>query len=208
MKVALLAKNLFNEEVVAKAMTYEQYYILIKKLLQEGKTTGNSQSENYLKYAKMNFQRMKHVYRTTTLREDLKKTVQNLSQHQVWLVLTEGWCGDAAQSLPAISRIAELSENIDLRILLRDENINIIDAYHTKGSRSIPKLIAVDKSTFNVLFTWGPRPKQLQEMVMNHRANPKVAESKFNEELHRKYAVDKTSSMQDELLKLINSTIN
>lgn len=185
-------------------MSYEKYYILIKGLLQEGKTTGNDQSDRYLKYAKLNFQRMKRVYRTTTVQEDLKNAINNIAKNQIWIVLTEGWCGDAAQSLPAIAKIAELSEKIDLHILLRDENTNIMDAYLTNGSRSIPKLIAIDKITSRELFTWGPRPKEIQEMFIEHNTNPTASDGEFNEHLHRKYTLDKTHSLQEEILGILN----
>ena len=59
-----------------------------------------------------------------------------------WLVLTEAWCGDAAQSLPIINKMAEVSDNITLRLILRDENLDVMDQFLQNGrSRSIPKLI-------------------------------------------------------------------
>ena len=208
MKIELIETELFSNEVIAQAMSYEKYYTLIKDLLQEGKTTGNDQSDHYLKYAKLNFQRMKRVYRTTTVKEALENSIDKITKHQIWVVLTEGWCGDAAQSLPAIAKIAELSEKIDLRILLRDKNTNIIDAYLTNESRSIPKLIAIDKLTYEELFTWGPRPKEIQKMVIEHKKNPTESDAEFNEQLHRRYTLDKTESLQLEFLQLIKSTIN
>ena len=101
MKAELLEKEIFTDEVISNAMHYEKYYRLIKDLLQEGKTTSNNQSNSYFKYGKLNFQRMKRVYRTTNILEELENTIQKISIQQHWIVLTEGWCGDAAQSLPA-----------------------------------------------------------------------------------------------------------
>lgn len=151
---------------------------------------------------------MKRVYRTTVIHEDLKSSIKKITNDQIWIVLSEGWCGDAAQSLPVIAKIAELSEKIDLRILLRDENTHIIDAHLTNGSRSIPKIIAIDKLTMEELFTWGPRPKEFQEMVMAHKTHPKESDAEFNKQLHRKYTLDKTESLQLEFLQLVNSAIN
>lgn len=201
----IVEKSIITPEVIAKALTYEQYYSLIKQLLKEGKTTGNNQSDSYLKYAKLNFQRMKRVYRTTKIENNLLTTVSGLSQKQIWIVLTEGWCGDAAQSLPAIAKISELTDKIELRILLRDENFEIMNAYRTNGSKSIPKLIALDSENLDQLFTWGPRPEEFQEMVMQHIKNPQLTNAEFNEKLHMKYTLNKTKSLQTELTKLISS---
>ena len=189
--------------IVADSITYERYFSLIKELLQEGKTTGNNQSEQYVKYAKLNFQRMKRVYRTTQITEDFKDIISTISKKQIWIVLTEGWCGDAAQSLPGIAKVSELTENIDLRILLRDENPEIMNAYLTDGSKSIPKLISLDSETHAELFTWGPRPKELQKLVIDHIKNPHLSNAEFNEQLHMKYTIDKTNSLQKELADLI-----
>ena len=204
MKADTAEKYMISRDVIADAMTYEQYYSLIKNLLQEGKTTGSNQSTSYLKYAKLNFQRMKRVYRTTKIIGNLSDSVAQLTRQQIWIVLTEGWCGDAAQSLPAIAKISELTDKIDLRILLRDKNPGIMSAFLTNGSRSIPKLIALDAENLNELFNWGPRPEKFQQMVLDHRQTPQLTNAEFNEHLHLNYTHDKTTSLQEELLKLIS----
>ena len=60
----------------------------------------------------------------------------------IWLIITEGWCGDAAQCIPTIEKIAAESKNIETHYVLRDENLDLIDEYLTNNARSIPKLIA------------------------------------------------------------------
>ena len=185
------------------SLSYKAYYQLIKELLMEGKTTSQNDNQNYVRHAKLNFQRMKRVYRTTLINDDLKEKLESLEKSQIWLVLSEGWCGDAAQNLPAIARIAELSDKIDLRILLRDKNLHIMDAYLTNGSRSIPKIIALDEESFEEIFTWGPRPSVLQKMVMSQKENPLMSNEEFNEYLHKQYTLDKTQSLQQEFTQLI-----
>lgn len=192
---------------ISKGMSYEKYFLLVKQLLEEGKTTGENQSESYLKHAKLNFQRMKRVYRTSKIEQQLEDIVHQVEEPQKWIVLTEGWCGDAAQSLPLMARLSELSANIELVILLRDENPDIMDAYLTNGSRSIPKLISIDSDTGEELFTWGPRPKEFQEMVIENKRNPVVDYDTFQEQLHRNYTTDKTVSLQEELTILISESI-
>ena len=203
----LLLKRTITGNVIDQAMTWEEYYLLIRNLLTKGKTTGEGQKDEYLKYTRLNFQRMKRVHKTFSISEALLNTIEELEKGQIWLVITEGWCGDAAQSLPAIARIAELSDKIQLKILLRDEHPEIMDMYLTNGSRSIPKLIALDEKTLEELFTWGPRPEPMQQMVMEHRANPMETKEKFMESLHKKYTIDKTLTLQQELNTLLKALI-
>jgi hypothetical protein len=84
----------------------------------------------------------------------------------VWhlLVLSEDWCGDAVNTVPVVARLAERSPNIDLRVLGRDDNPDLMDAHLTGSSRSIPVVIALDES-FQERGWWGPRPTVLQHWV-------------------------------------------
>lgn len=204
----VLENMVVNGSVINKSLSYEKYYNLIKELLVEGKTTGTEQKESYVKHARLNFQRMKRVYRTTLISDELKNIVSKIDQKQLWVVLSEGWCGDAAQNLPAIARIAEQNDNIELRILLRDENPEVMEAYLTNGSKSIPKLIALDESSKEELFTWGPRPEFFQNMVLHHKANPKMSSEEFDEWLHREYAMDKSKKIQEEFQSLLQISLN
>lgn len=203
-----MEKKLINEEVIDKALSYEKYYQLIKDLLEEGKTTGAKQIESRVKHARLNFQRMKRVYRTTLISDELKNMIRKIDQKQLWVVLSEGWCGDAAQNLPAIAKIAEQNENIELKILLRDENPELMDAYLTNGGKSIPKLIALDNQTKSELFTWGPRPKEIQKLVVQHKAKPEMSNEAFNEWLHKEYTIDKTNKLQEEFKSLLRYSRN
>jgi hypothetical protein len=204
----VMDKQLINDKVLGKALTYEKYYQLIKELLREGKTTGSEQPESRVKHARLNFQRMKRVYRTTKIDEELKAIIEQIDYKQLWLVISEGWCGDAAQSLPAIARIAEQNDNIDLKILLRDENPEIMSAYTTNGSKSIPKLIALDERTKAELFTWGPRPKELQDLVLEQKMDKKMDQEALNIWLHREYTQDKTQKLQKEMKSLLKLALN
>ena len=191
---------------LSNSMSYEKYFMLIKELLERGKTTGKEQKESYLKHARLNFQRMKRVYRTTRLVPELEDHIKSIGTSQEWIVLTEGWCGDAAQSLPLIARLAELNDHIKLTIVLRDENLELMDLYLTNGSRSIPKLIVFDKETGRELYSWGPRPESMQQLVMEHKKNPIIPKEQFDEQLHRTYTNDKTNSLQQELLERIQTS--
>ena len=185
-----------------KSLTYEAYERLVEELLAAGKSTGPHQSEEFLHYSKLNVQRMHRIEKTMQVLQETILEMAAVKRPQTWLVLTEGWCGDAAQSLPVIRALANLNPDIRLCILLRDENLDLMDRYLTNGvSRSIPKLIALDPGTGIELFTWGPRPAALQESFYGMRSEGLRYEV-IKEELQRWYNKDKPVTIQQELAAL------
>jgi hypothetical protein len=120
------------------------------------------------------------------------------------LVITEGWCGDAAQNLPILNTIAEAIEGIDLKLILRDEHLDIMDQFLTNGGRSIPKLIAIEKESNEIIGVWGPRPYKAQQMMVEFKENPTVEYSEFVKEVQLWYARDKGKSVEKEIIDLLD----
>ena len=165
-----------------RAISYQEYRILVSDLLANGKSTGPNQSEALTNYSLLNDKRMKRLDKTTQISEETKEAFQQIKQKQTWLILTEGWCGDAAQNIPVIYKMAEVNENIDLKIVLRDEHLALMDLFLTNGGRAIPKLIAVDEEQ-NVLYTWGPRPAEAAKMLAEYKEMPGVKDSELKKRL-------------------------
>ena len=117
------------KEYIEKAMIYAEYVYLIDGLLADGKTTGPNQSEAMFGYGKINRQRMHRLQKTVDLSEGVRAAAKLLDRKLIWLILTEGWCGDAAQNIPVIEKIAPESVNIETRYLLRDENLELMDRF-------------------------------------------------------------------------------
>lgn len=194
------------ENSLKNTYTYQEYRDLIKTLLAEGKSTGPEQSDYILNYSKLNDSRMKRLDKTTKISDETAQEIQKLEEPQTWLVLTEGWCGDAAQNLPVIHKMAELNKNINLKLVLRDENLELMDLFLTNGGRSIPKLIALDKDN-NVIDTWGPRPTVATKMVEDYKAKHGSLDAQFKEDLQVWYNKDKGLSTQKDFVALIKSTL-
>ncbi|MBS1651693.1 MAG: thioredoxin family protein [Bacteroidetes bacterium] len=192
---------MFNN-YIKNSISYLAYYNLLIKLMGEKKTTGLQQDEALLNYAKLNLARMKRLHETIALTGELKEVLKNIHKKYYFIVLTEGWCGDAAQNLPLLQAIESETKNIQLCILLRDENIELIDKFLTNGGRSIPKIICTDENMNNTLFTWGPRPKLAQELVMQLVAQKASLEVK-SLEVQKWYNADKTMSQQSEFVELL-----
>ena len=63
------------------------------------------------------------------------------------LVIAEDWCGDASNTVPIIAKLAARLPGLELRVILRDENPEVMDQYLTNGARSIPIVIALDEDS-------------------------------------------------------------
>lgn len=191
----------FTEDYLKKSLNYEGYIALTEKLLSEGRTTGENQEQMMIDYTKLNFQRMKRIYITTEVKPDLVKL---LKTNQHWVVITEPWCGDAANTVPLLAKIASLSGNINFHVLLRDENPEVMNEYLTNGAKSIPILIVLDNN-YNELVTWGPRPQELQKMVLDYKKEPGFDIEILKEKVQKWYLDDKTVTTQKELIKSLSS---
>lgn len=190
------------KEYIERSMTYAEYIKLIDDLLLDGKTTGPNQSEAMYGYGKLNRHRMHRLEKTVEIGDALKEKISGVSRKMIWLVLTEGWCGDAAQNVPIIEKIAALSPNIETRYLLRDENSELMDRYLTNEARSIPKLIALDAETLEEVGTWGPRPQPAMELFYALRAEGQE-KPLLMENMQRWYTEDKNQTIQKEFEELI-----
>jgi hypothetical protein len=197
-------EHLIDEELIEGAYSYDEYRTLIKDLLDRGKTTGPNQSDAYVNYTKLNDKRMDRLDKTVTLLDDVKEELQNLDQQWIWLVLTEAWCGDAAQNVPVMKAMSDQTDNIELKLILRDENPEIMNLFLTNGSKSIPKLICLDAETLEVLGSWGPRPEPAQQMVLDWKEQPEGDYQELAKQLQRWYNANSNETMEREFISLIN----
>jgi hypothetical protein len=132
---------------------------------------------------------------------DIRDEIEKIEDKQLWMLITEDWCGDSAQNIPYIAKIVSLNKKIDLRIVLRDSNPNIMDQYLTNGARSIPILVTFDESG-NELFRWGARPKAAQELVSVLKEQG-FEKKHYLEKLHSWYARNKGADIEKEMVLLI-----
>ena len=187
-----------------RSMTFAEYSALIERLVEEGKTTGPKQAESLANFTKLNWQRMKRLAKTIEIEETVASVVSTNDHVMTWLIITEAWCGDAAQNIPIIEKIAAESGIIETRYILRDENPELIDRFLTFGARSIPKLVALDSETLEVLGEWGARPTVAQELFFE-MAKRGIEKPAIMEALQRWYNEDQGRSLQNEFAELISS---
>jgi hypothetical protein len=198
--------NLSQIEQNRSTFTPLTYLAMLETMVQEGKTTGENQSADLVHYTKMNLHRMQRLNKTILLESALIDKIKALDVPQTWYVITEAWCGDAAQNIPIFIKCAEYNPLIRVVLLLRDDNLDIMDQYLTAGARSIPKVIGIDESG-NELFVWGPRPAGAQVLFTAFKENPQGSFTEFVETIQRWYNQDKGLSLQSEFAVLLDSVL-
>lgn len=200
-------KNLIIEKLKG-ALSYKQFRQLSEQNVNDVNPEFLNEMERaYYDYRKLNLARVSRLEKLYKPTEEAIKTLGNISLPQIWLVITEDWCGDSAQILPVIAALAELNKNISLKIVLRDSNLDLMDLYLTNGKRSIPKFISFDKE-LNELFVWGPRPSPAKTLF-NDLTKQGLNKQEIIKQLHLWYAKDcGVSTEKDILAKLIKYTIH
>jgi len=156
----------------------------------------------FLAYYDINKHRVKRLRKTI---QPAEMSAFDFKNTRYWLVISEFWCGDAAQITPVIESIMNASEGaLETRVVFRDEHPELIDAFLTNGNRSVPKIIQLNDQ-FEVLGSWGPRPKAAQDLVVQLKSNPETA-GNYSEWLHKWYADDHQKSTQKELFAFLASS--
>jgi len=188
---------------LANSITYETYRNTIDALLKGGKSTGHEQSEALTHYSELNVTRMNRLDKTMIVADEFTKQLKDLKGDYLWLVISEGWCGDAAQLVPIFHKMAELSPNIEMKIALRDDNDALMNLFLTNGARSIPKLIVIDKNTLEVLGDFGPRPQEAKQLILDYKAEHGVVDETAKTNLQLWYLHDKGLSTQQEIMAVM-----
>jgi len=191
------------ENSLSQSHSYVDYRNYIKTLLKEGKSSGKEQSEALTHYSELNEARMNRLEKTVKISTEIIQKLNQLNGDYIWLVISEGWCGDAAQILPVIYKMAELSEKIDLKIVFRDENEDLMNLFLTNGTKSIPKLIILDKNTLELLGDFGPRPIGANQLILDYKAKHGIVDETAKTNLQLWYLHDKGLSIQKEILDLM-----
>ncbi len=189
-------------KIFYSGFTYDAYKShLESEISASDKEISNPDTSERIEAKKINFVRMKRLDSYFQPKMSTIEIIKSINQKQNWVVISENWCGDSAQILPVIARLAFLNPLINLRIILRDKNPDFMDRYLTDGKRSIPKLIIFDDD-FNQLISWGPRPKTAQMLMMRMIEND-ISKSERLKNLHLWYSKNKGIDVADEITLLI-----
>lgn len=193
--------NSIIETSLQEAISYDHYRAIIRREL-EIAAADSANVDPMIPYKKLNETRMDRIEKTVFLDNDSITRLQQLKNHFTWLVISEGWCGDAAQIVPVLNKMAVYSPFIDLKIAWRDRNEALMNLFLTNGAKSIPKLILLDK-TRKVLASWGPRPEGATNLINQYKAEKGVVDDEAKTALQLWYLQDKGKSVVAEVLQLM-----
>ena len=194
----------FVAQALFRSHSYPEYRKLMADLLKEGKSTAVEQTEERTHYGELNETRMHRLDKTMKITEGNSAKLKALNKNYLWLVLTESWCGDAAQILPIFNKmVLESNQKIELKLALRDENTALMDHFLTNKAKAIPKLILIDKATGSVVDDWGPRPKGAIDLMESYKEKFGIIDETAKTELQLWYLHDKGVSTQNEIIQLL-----
>jgi len=196
--------NSIINKSIDKAISYQDYRTLVKQLVKAHSNSGIEKTEDLANYTKLNDRRMKRWDKTIKISEKIQQKILEFNQKVTWLIITESWCGDAAHVIPALNKIAELNANIDIKIVLRDENLELMDQFLTNGGRAIAKVIMIDNVTGEILNTYGPRPSDATELVNDYKKKHVALTPEFKEDLQHWYNKDKGQNIINDIVKIFN----
>lgn len=186
-----------------KSYSYTEYRNYISHLLEQELSTGATQSDSLTHYSTLNEVRMNRLDKTIKLTPEIKERLTALNGNHILLVLSEGWCGDAAQIVPVLEKMVNENDLLELRIVLRDDNDGLMNHFLTNGSRSIPKVILLNTETNRVLGSWGPRPEGATRLIVDYKAAHGAIDEEAKVELQKWYLHDKGHSTMEEVTVLL-----
>ncbi|MAM18982.1 MAG: thioredoxin family protein [Christiangramia sp.] len=154
------------EKSLQKAINYREYRQLVERLILTTSTTGEW-TQNRVNATRLNYTRMKRMEHLVDIPPEKKSIFQEVEDRQYWLLFAESFCDDAAQTLPVLKKLAGLSENIELKILIMNENRDLMKRLG-KDQKTILQLLITDEA-LNVLAQWGPRSRMATQMVNEYQ---------------------------------------
>lgn len=189
-------KKYWNE-----AISFEEYFKKTEEIINKNEAELTAHEREMLEYYRLGVQRMSRMMKVYKPDENQLKTLEQKNFKGKILIITEGWCGDAGQTVPAVSLFFEGINEV--RLAYRDQNPELIDQFLTNGTRSIPIVVILDENE-EVIAHWGPRPAYGIELLKKHKADPEAyPKSQFYNDLQVYYAKNRGLDVINEILDLI-----
>lgn len=161
--------------------------------------------EDFLPTAADNADLWAHTWARALTPPDVCARVSALPGRWRLLVLSEDWCGDAANTVPVVAALARDCPAIEVRLLARDAHLGLMDEHLTgeRRTRSIPVVLLLDADAREHAW-WGPRPAALQAWFTSPEAQALEPGARYRE-LRKWYARDRGRSTVDEVVDMIAS---
>lgn len=193
----------FVEKIIGSGLTPEAYQDIMERQAKLDPTDFEGIEAEQIGFAQLNLHRAGRIRRTWQPSAELTALMERIDQPQVWLILTEPWCGDSAQCTPCLEVAASNHPSVTIRYLLRDDNLEIMDRYLTRGTRSIPILVALDPEG-REQFRWGPRPAEAQAVIEAAIAEGLEKPERL-EKLHLFYGRNRGRALDEGIVTILSS---
>lgn len=182
-------------------LSFDEYLDYFQSIINSQQPEAPYDQEEYFHYTKMNLTRTNRWLKKGVILPEITAQLASIREPIEWIVITEPWCGDAAQCVPFFHLMAAKNPLISLKIVLRDQPPYLIDQYLTNGTKSIPLLI-IRNAAGEDLAVWGPRPAGAKELFLSMKAADQPFED-IKEALQKWYNQDAGKEIQEEIIKLI-----
>lgn len=128
-----------------------------------------------------NQQRMDDDRKTFTLAAHTKAMLAGLDRTVYVIAIAEDWCGDVVRHVPVLQAMADVSDNLHVRYITRDQYPDVFARYLTNGGEAIPKFVFFSDNWIEC-GNWGPMPESTRELIARGKAagNVGVARQKVN----------------------------
>jgi len=199
--------NIEIQKTLQKAIDYQDFVLEFKQHSENKTNSGTIQSEDLVNYTKLNYSRTKRLNKTLNLTKETLDTIQKLNSKITFLILTESWCGDAAQTVPVFFKASEASANISLKIAYRDENEGLMNHFLTNGNKAIPIVVLLDENK-KLITHWGPRPATATKMVSDFKNANGSLTPDFKKDLQLWYNKNKGEDTMNDIINVFNNLID
>lgn len=184
-----------------KAIPFEEYFQKTEAIINKNESELSSEEKKMLEYYKLGVQRMGRMIKSYKADEAQLKSLEEKNFKGKFLIISEGWCGDAGQTVPAVSLF--FKDKNEVRVIYRDENPELMDKFLTNGTRSIPIVVILDEND-EVITHWGPRPAYGTELLKKHKESPETyTKQQFYNDIQLYYAKNRGFDVINEILDLI-----
>ncbi len=185
-------------KILEKGVSYEAFCLISERIAKAKDNNGVDKDSKTRLLISRNLNTMEKVLKDVTIPFSLFNGIASNTQQFHWLVIAEPWCQDTANVLPILYKLSEVNEKIELRIIFRDEQPEVMDQFLTDGKRAIPKLICFDQD-HHIVGEWGPRPLVLQKFIDKIKTNSTISSDELKMRIHIWYHTDGGTAIFNEL---------
>ncbi|PAD41005.1 thioredoxin family protein [Shouchella clausii] len=152
-------------------------------------------AQDYIESMEVNKETLLHIYNHYIPSEDAVQKMERLQgKGMKAVVLTADWCGDAMVNVPIFLKLAQTAL-MDVRFLIRDENLELMDQYLTNGrARSIPIIVFFDREGKEA-GKWGPRAGEIEARVTEWKKQLPDPETDAYKEAFKTELIPKTRKL-------------